>query len=84
MSKNTIKTRIINKNDITSNWALATNFVPLNGEFCIYNDAKTDTNGKQIPLIKVGNGLDNVNDLPFIAEGLSNTEIDEICGAILL
>ena len=61
MSERTIKTRIINKHAIESDWLKATNFTPLNGEIIIYDGDNINT-----PRIKIGNGIDNVNDLSFI------------------
>ena len=61
MSK-TLKTRVVQKHDVESNWLLATNFIPMNGEIIIY-DEDDNYNYKRI---KIGNGIDNVNDLSFI------------------
>ena len=61
MSK-TLKTRITQKHDIEANWLLAINFTPMNGEIIIY-DEDDNYNYKRI---KIGNGIDNVNDLDFV------------------
>lgn len=59
-----IKTRIQHKHDIEANWLLATNFVPLAGELIIYDiDAE-----HSFERFKVGNGVDNVNTLPFVID----------------
>lgn len=55
MSK-TVKTRIQNKIDTSSNWAKATTFVPLKGEIIIYSD---------LAKIKIGDGTTTVGSLPF-------------------
>lgn len=55
MSK-TIKTRVQNKIDTSTNWAKAISFVPLKGEIIIYSDLNQ---------FKIGDGVSNVNDLPF-------------------
>jgi hypothetical protein len=60
----TINTRMSQKHDIEANWLKATNFIPLVGEIIVYD--KDDEN--PVPRLKVGNGIDNVNDLPFITE----------------
>ena len=63
-----IKSRIQQKHDTAANWAKATNFVPQAGEVIVYNaDYNSSTNpaGENRPRIKVGNGTDNVNTLPF-------------------
>lgn len=78
-----ISTRIQNKNDIEANWIKAINFIPKIGEIIIYN-AEIEGTETQLPKssdntllrdywityprIKIGNGLDNVNDLPFITD----------------
>ena len=56
MSK-TVKTRVQNKIDTSTNWNKATNFVPLKGEIIIYSDLKK---------IKIGDGTTKVTSLPFI------------------
>ena len=73
----TVNTRIKIKHDTTSNWNSATGFIPLSGEIIVYDDYKTITkevNGenvtKNVPGIKVGDGLAYVQDLPFVDEDL--------------
>lgn len=56
-------TRIQQKVDTWAHWSLATNFKPLPGEIIIYT---TDENGNETTAIKIGNGDDYVNDLPFV------------------
>ena len=61
VTEKTIKSRSVQKNDTETNWKKATNFSPKSGEIIIYNkDASCDR-----PRIKVGDGVTNVNDLPF-------------------
>ena len=73
MSK-TLKTRVINKHDTEANWLLATNFTPMNGEIIVYDE---DDN-YDYKRIKIGNGIDNVNDLDFIKfDGYDNIYISE-------
>ena len=50
------KTRAIQKNDTSANWAKAVNFVPLKGELILYTDLNK---------IKIGDGVTVVGDLPF-------------------
>ena len=64
MSQKTIKTRIINKNDIESSWLKATNFTPEKGEIIIYNKDEKNTQVR----LKIGDGTSNVNDLKFIGD----------------
>lgn len=59
--------RIIHKNDIEENWKKAVNFVPKKGEIIVYN-AKDETEAvgeANKPRVKIGDGITNVNDLPF-------------------
>jgi hypothetical protein len=64
MADKTLKTRIINKNEKPADWAAATGFTPLEGEIIVYN--KDEDN--PLPRLKIGDGENNVNDLPFIGE----------------
>ena len=61
MDTKTIKRRIVNKHDTAANWTKAINFVPLNAELIIYDPDDTYFYSR----FKIGNGIDNVNDLPF-------------------
>ena len=61
MNEKTIKTRLINKHDTESNWLKAENFVPLKGEFIIYDNDENNTYTR----IKIGDGISKVNELPF-------------------
>ena len=56
-----VSSRIIPKHDIESNWNKATNFVPLKGEIIVYD---ADEN-YSYPRVKHGDGVTNVNELPF-------------------
>lgn len=61
MSNKTIKTRVVNKHDVESNWAKAVNFIPKQGEIIIYDVDDTHT----LPRLKVGDGKTIVSSLPF-------------------
>lgn len=81
-----IKTRILLKTGTTNDWQNAANFSPLLGEVCIYTDRfpvyeEDGTTLKYyMPGIKIGDGITNINNLPFIAEDyLTDEEIDNIC-----
>ena len=53
------KTQTILKRDTSENWQKAKNFIPKEGEIIVYDDI--------FPAgIKIGDGKNNVNDLPFI------------------
>lgn len=61
--KNTLRTRLVNKHDIEANWLKATNFTPLQGELIVY-DVDENYNYERI---KMGDGVTNVNELPFVS-----------------
>lgn len=73
MAKNQFNTRIQLKHDIEANWLKAVNFSPKEGEIIIYDaeNASTDLQGTgravhiAYPRIKIGDGVTNVNSLPF-------------------
>lgn len=56
MANKTYQGRIVQKHDSSTNWAKATNFIPLKGEIIIYDDLNK---------IKIGDGTTKVNDLDF-------------------
>ena len=60
MAEKTVKSRVQVKRGTSADWALATNFYPLEGEIIFYSDLNK---------IKVGNGNTLVKDLPFIGAG---------------
>ena len=73
MSNNKLNARVTLKHDIESNWLKATNFIPLEGEIIIYcKEEEGDTlpegrtNLIKYDRIKIGDGITNVNDLPFL------------------
>lgn len=74
-----INGRIINKHDTEVNWDKAENFIPLLGEIIIYDiDENYD-----YERFKIGDGQTLVSELPFINDIITNSKIDEICGAII-
>lgn len=61
--------RIQLKRDTTAHWNAAIGFVPLQGEFIIYTDARQiEQDGEiiKIPGVKIGDGNAYVQDLPFV------------------
>lgn len=68
MAEKRINGRIVLKHDVESNWKLATGFTPMAGEIIIYD---TDSN-YDYERIKIGDGVQNVNDLPFYAGSWEN------------
>ena len=63
-----VKTRIINKHDTETNWALATNFKPLKGEVIVY---EVDSN-HAYPRFKVGDGVTLLSALPYSTDVLTS------------
>ena len=65
-TEKTLKTRIVLKHDTEANWETAGNatnpFIPQKGEVIIYDPDGTHTYSRQ----KVGDGIKNVNELPFL------------------
>ena len=59
------------KHDSAANWAKAVNFIPQKGEVIIYDDMD--------PPFKIGDGIHNVNDLPF-TNNMSWSNFSEING----
>ena len=61
MAEKILNARVTQKHDTAENW-LASNFIPLSGEIIIYDfdDQKSK--------MKIGNGIDTANDLPFLFE----------------
>ena len=72
MATKTIKTRIVNKHATESDWKKAINFVPLLGEFIIYDPDDTYFGAR----FKIGDGITNVNDLPFACGSAGINTID--------
>ena len=57
-----IPSRIVNKHDIEANWIKAVNFIPERGEIIVYDIDDNYTYER----FKIGDGIQNVNDLPFL------------------
>lgn len=57
-----MNTRIQHKHDIEANWNKAVNFIPLLGEFILYDPDETYNYTR----FKVGDGIKVVKDLPFV------------------
>lgn len=67
----TINTRMSQKHDTEAHWKLAINFIPLKGELIIYDVDENNPNER----IKIGNGVDNVNNLEFFTGDYSNLPV---------
>lgn len=74
MATKTLNGRVISKHDIEGNWQLAENFTPQAGEIIVYDPDENYYYSR----IKIGNGTQNVNDLPFLIQELTFEEINEI------
>lgn len=61
MAEKRIVGRAIQKHDVEANWLKADNFKPMQGEIIIYDKDETHNYER----IKIGDGVSNVNDLPF-------------------
>ena len=66
MAEKNFKSRIVHKHDTAANWALATGFTPMAGEIIIYDVDATHTSER----IKIGDGIKNVNALPFVDDAV--------------
>lgn len=76
MADKAIKTRIKHKHETEDNWKKATNFTPLPGELIIYD---RDENCSY-PRLKIGDSTAaNVNNLPFLNDRITDSELDDIC-----
>ena len=72
MAEKNIKSRVVLKHDISSNWQLATGFTPLKGEVVIYDPDESCSYSR----VKVGDGVHNINSLPFI----DANKVDKVAG----
>jgi hypothetical protein len=81
-----LNARIQQKHDIEFNWNKASGFIPNAGEIIIYDpDAHLEGEGKgtrTVAQIKIGNGFDNVIDLPFSEQVDWNQEDEKGSGYI--
>ena len=80
MANKNFDTRIQHKHDTEANWLKATTFIPMKGELIVYDvDATHD-----YERIKMGDGITNVNALPFVYEPVTEADIMEICGVSII
>lgn len=64
MANKNINARFQNKHDIEANWLTLENFIPMQGEIIVYD---VDSSHNFIR-VKVGDGSNNINNLPFITD----------------
>lgn len=74
MAEKTFNARIINKHDTETNWLKATGFTPKQGEIIVY-----DIDERYLyERFKIGDGIQNVNALPFVDEALRSELVSQI------
>lgn len=61
MAEKNLNVRVIQKHDIESNWNLAINFIPKQGEIIVYDKDST----YDYERFKIGDGVTVVSNLPF-------------------
>ena len=64
-----LNTRLVQKHDTEANWNKATNFIPKDGEIIVYDI----DNNYDYKRIKIGDGITNVINLPFVTLAFSAT-----------
>lgn len=74
MEKN-VKSRVIHRHDIEAHWERAKNFIPKQAEIIVYDDRYINSDGVEEIVAdkvryKIGDGVTNVNKLPFANENL--------------
>lgn len=76
-TEKTLKTRVVLKHDTEANWKTAGNaanpFIPKKGEVIIYDPDGTHTYSRQ----KVGDGIKNINALPFLGATVGTADSSE-------
>ena len=71
-----LRTRIQNKMDSEANWNTHSSFIPLEGEFIIYEVDSTHTQ----PRIKIGDGVTSVTNLPFASASGGSGDLENAGG----
>ena len=74
MAEKIITGRIVQKHAVEANWLLATNFTPKQGEIIVYDKDSTYNYER----LKIGDGLTNVNSLPFVDDALRVILLEQI------
>lgn len=68
VSEKKLNARVILKHETEANWKLAVNFIPKKGEAIVYDIDDTYNYER----LKIGDGVTNVNSLPFINKQIQN------------
>ena len=73
--------RIVNKHGTYSDWAAATNFVPMKGELIVFQPSDEEIAEGKILNFKIGNNISTAksDDLPFLLNSITDEEIYAIC-----
>ena len=74
VAEKNLKARIVHKHDTEANWLLATGFTPKQGELIVYDVDETHSYER----FKIGDGVQNVNDLPFYNDGFVSYNAQEL------
>jgi len=74
MSEKRFNSRIIHKHDTETNW-LKSSFIPLQGELVVYD---IEDGVCSYERIKIGDGVQNVNALPFVGGALRTEILEQI------
>jgi hypothetical protein len=72
-----MKKQITLKHDIAANWAKAINFIPKLDELILYDGIRENGVYVELPMLKRGDGITKLNDLPFI-KPTSSTSTEEL------
>lgn len=81
VAEKNLKARIVHKHDLEANWLLATGFTPKQGEIIVYDIDEAHPYER----IKIGDGVQNVNSLPFADDALRvelESEISEVSALV--
>ena len=85
--------RIQNKHDIEAEWLKNSDFIPMLAEIIVY-DIEIDEEGNVLELpagriepytherLKIGDGVHQINDLPFFGDGLPQEDIETLKTAL--
>lgn len=69
--------------DTTSNWNKQLSFIPKQGDFIFYSDKATNSNGVNIPGLKIGDGSAYCVDLPFVGDEIFSALNSHIANTIV-
>ena len=79
MTEKRLNTRIVHKHAVEADWVKATGFTPMNAELIVYDPDDV----YDYPRIKIGDGVTNVNSLPFMTE-VDSTALNAMLEEVLV